>query len=95
MKAALIALAIVSFFAGNALWAWGGFHRGWTKTSVAVEKTDEITGIAYKEYEDKFVPGVEFPFGGIVLAILLAATSLHVKGRPAQPEPAIPPAPPP
>jgi hypothetical protein len=79
LKTALLGLSILCFLAGNAMWALGGFHKGWTKTSVAVAKTDEITGIEYQEYEKKFIPGVEFPLGGVALTVLFAASSLLIK----------------
>lgn len=58
--------------AGGSWWALNGAHTGWTKTSVAIEKIDEITEIPYVEYEDRLVPGIEFPvaFGGIGVVLM-------------------------
>lgn len=81
MRLALALLAALSLFAGVGIWMGGGMHRGWTKTSVAVEKTEEITGIVYRDYEDKFVPGVEFPIAGATAALLLGGVALLLRPR--------------
>jgi len=73
MRATFLILALLAALAGLIPWVAGGASRGWTKTSVAVEKVDEITGIAYREYQKKFVPGVEFPAVGIAAGAVLAA----------------------
>ncbi len=59
--------AIVLFAACLAVWIAGGAERGWTKTSVPTTFEDEITGIEGIRYEEKFVPGIEFPAAGIAL----------------------------
>lgn len=41
-------------------WLFGGARVGWTQTSRAVERTDEITGLAYREYEYAFRPGLDW-----------------------------------
>mgnify|MGYP003589157845 CR=1 FL=1 len=73
MRATLLILALLAALAGVVPWVAGGAPRGWTKTSVAVEKVDEITGIAYRVYEKKLVPGIEFPAVGIAAGAVLAA----------------------
>lgn len=54
------------------LWAALGANRGWTKTSVPVEKTDEVTGITVDDYQKQFVPGLDLlgaaAFGSALLA---------------------------
>ncbi|MFQ3578025.1 MAG: hypothetical protein SNJ52_03320 [Verrucomicrobiia bacterium] len=64
-------LAVVVFAACLAVWIAGGAERGWTKTSVPVTFEDEITGLEGIRYEEKFVPGVEFPAAGTVLGAFL------------------------
>ncbi len=49
-------------------WLLSGAHPGWSRTSVPVDKTDEVTGLTYREYERRFVPGIEVLAGGLVLA---------------------------
>jgi hypothetical protein len=65
MKSVPILAGLLVMFAGCSWWALNGANTGWTKTSVAIEKIDEITEIPYVEYEKRFVPGIEFPFGFI------------------------------
>lgn len=50
--AAVVAVAV--------FWLAAGGDRGWTKTSVAIQKVDEVTGIEYPVIEDRFVPGLDF-----------------------------------
>jgi hypothetical protein len=56
-------------------WVLEGSNRGWTKTSVATMKTDEITGIEYPVWKEKFVPGVDFLAAGSGLSLVLLAVS--------------------
>lgn len=56
-------------------WVVGGAHRGWSMNRVPINKTDEITGIAYVEYEDRYVPGIEVLGGGVGAAVLLFGLS--------------------
>lgn len=70
--AAVLALALAG-------WLATGAHRGWTKTSVAIEKTDDVTGLTYPEYEKRFVAGVDLLGAAAALALALAAGSLLVR----------------
>lgn len=72
MKSVPVLLGLLIIIAGGSWWALQGAHTGWTKTSVAIEKIDEITEIPYVEYEKRLVPGIEFPvaFGGVGAALL-------------------------
>lgn len=72
-------LAIAVFAAGAAVWISGGAHFGWTKTSVPVPFVDEVTGIEGTRWEDRFVPGVEFPAAGALGAAGLFLLSLLIK----------------
>lgn len=42
------------------VWAMLGAHLGWSQTRVPTERVDPITEIKFTEYEDRFVPGVDF-----------------------------------
>lgn len=46
----------------------------WTKTQVLVEKEDELFGTTYKEFEDKFVLGLDYTaaFVGAITVLALA-----------------------
>lgn len=47
-----------------------------TKTQVMVEKTDELFGTTYKEFENKFVLGLDytaaFSFAILVISLIIA-----------------------
>ena len=64
-----------------AWWLVTGAHRGWTKTSVPKTTLDPVTGIEAIEYEQRFVPGLDFLAAGLLGAGLLAGASLIGKQR--------------
>ena len=73
------ALRILSLFCAIsvvAAWASLGADRGWTKTSVAHTKVDPITEIEFVEYENRFVPGVDFLAAGLAGSAALFAFTL-------------------
>jgi hypothetical protein len=72
--AAMVALTAV------AMWLATGANRGWTKTSVPIQKTDEVTGITVDEYQRRFAPGIDFLGAALVgSAVLLGASFLFRK----------------
>lgn len=81
MKSVLLLAGLLVMIAGCSWWALNGAHTGWTKTSVAIEKIDEITEIPYVVYEDQFVPGIEFPIGFMGLGLSLMGTSLWISRK--------------
>lgn len=62
-------------------WAGKGAHTGWSMNRVPIPQVDEITGIEYITYEDRFVPGVEWLAGGVGLAALFLATSFFFRSK--------------
>jgi len=82
MKRFLKVSAILIAAGSLTLWLVTGAHRGWTKTSVAVEKTDEVTGLTYTEYEKRFVAGVEILAVGLAVASALGVGSCFLGRRP-------------
>ncbi len=80
MKSILVLVGALITLSVCAWWASNGAHRGWTKTSVAIHKVDEITEIPYVEYEKRLVPGIEFPVLSIMFGGLLVGIGLW-KGR--------------
>ena len=62
---ALFALGIFSY------WAAAGWNTGFTKDKIEIRKTDEITGIEFIEYQDHFLPGIEFLTIGTGLGLAL------------------------
>lgn len=76
----LRAAALVVVLAAVAGWTLGGARVGWTQTSVTHLQTDEITGIEYPVRQPAFVPGLEIPVAGALLAAGLAGLSLFSRG---------------
>ena len=73
--AAFVAVVTVAF------WVATGASRGFTKTTVAVEKTDEVTGLTYRDYERRFVAGVEILGLGLGLSAVLFGASRLCRPR--------------
>jgi hypothetical protein len=67
------------------LWLATGASRGWTKTSVPVKQVDAVTGIEAVNYEKRFVPGVDFLGGGLVVTAALAGLSFLFRNQSEQP----------
>ncbi len=78
MRTALRLFAVVLAIAALACWAALGANRGWTKTSVPVKHTDEITGITVDQYQKRFVPGVDLLGAALLGAGFLAGVSFFV-----------------
>ena len=72
---ALFALAIFSY------WAAAGANTGWTKDRIEIAKTDEITGIEYKEYQKHFLPGIEFLALGTGFGLALIAVTFFLRKK--------------
>lgn len=67
-------------------WFTQGAHRGWSQNRVPIVQTDEITGIVYTTYEDRFVPGLDvLGLGGLAAAALFAATFFIRSTQPTRP----------
>jgi hypothetical protein len=74
-KTVLRAFSALLLLAAIALWLATGANRGWTKTTVPVKKTDEVTGITVDDYQKRFVPGVDFLGAALLGSVLLAGAS--------------------
>lgn len=73
---ALLALGVVC------VWAAKGANRGWTKNQIPVSRIDPITEIPFVTYEKRFVPGVDYLAGGVLVgAAVFGATFLGRRGR--------------
>ena len=66
MKRTLRILGGVILLASVIVWAALGAHRGWTKTRVEIKTMDDVTGIEKREWQDKFLPGVDFLGAGVL-----------------------------
>lgn len=78
MKRGLKWLALALALVAVAVWAAQGANRGWTKTSVPIKATDEVTGIESVTYQQKFVPGLDFLGAALALAGLVTGVSLFL-----------------
>jgi hypothetical protein len=59
-------------------WAAAGANRGWTKTRIPIKIVDAVTGLEGIQWQDKFVPGVDFLGAALLGAGVLAGISLFV-----------------
>lgn len=71
MRTALRIVAVVIVSGAFIWWFQAGKNTGWTKDRVAVEKIDEITEITYTEYEERFVPGIDFLAAGLLGGLVI------------------------
>jgi hypothetical protein len=80
-KTILRAVAAILVLAAAGMWLAAGANRGWTKTSVPVQRTDEVTGITVDDYQKRFVPGIDFLGAALLGSAILAGASFlfHTK----------------
>jgi hypothetical protein len=72
----LRALAALSAVAIVACWISLGAHLGWSQTRVPVQKTDAVTATTFTEYEERFLPGVDFLVAGLLGSAAIFALTL-------------------
>ena len=75
MKIVLRITALFVVLVTLVLWLFGGPNTGWTKTSVMVKTIDPITDQEHIHWEKRFLPGVEFLGGGVIVGGVLLGTS--------------------
>ena len=83
-KLVLRTAAVLLFLAALVSWLAAGANRGWTKTSVPVKQTDEVTGITVDVYQKRFVPGIDFLGAAFLGSAILAGASLLIRSRQTQ-----------
>ena len=81
MKRALQWLSLAVLVTGTGWWLLRGPNLGWTKTSVPVKFVDEVTGIEGANYQERFVPGLDFLGIVWVASGLMAGTSIILTRR--------------
>ncbi len=79
MRTALKMAALGVALVGVVFWLFGGPNLGWTKTSVPVAMKDPVTELDYVEWQQNFVPGVDFLGAALGLAGILFVSSCFVK----------------
>ncbi|MGD0743877.1 MAG: hypothetical protein ABSA45_01870 [Verrucomicrobiota bacterium] len=82
MKRKLRIIAAVLVVGAIAFWAAAGANRGWTKTRVPKKIVDEVTGLEGIQWQDQFVPGVDFLGAAVLGAGVLAGVSFFVPAKP-------------
>ena len=85
MKRTLRIIAGVLIVGSIAFWAATGANRGWTKTHVPKKTVDEDTGLEGIQWQEKFVPGVDFLGAALMGAGFLAGVSFFVPAKSKQP----------
>jgi hypothetical protein len=78
MKRTLRLVAAILLGGSFVFWAATGANRGWTKTRVPIKTVDTVTGLEGTQWQDKFVPGVDFLGAAALGAGILASLSLFV-----------------
>ena len=80
--------ALLTLLGSIGYWLAMGAHRGWSQNRVPVSQTDEVTGVAFTTYENRFVPGIDVLGAGVALAAFLFALSFIFRSP--QPLPSTP-----
>ena len=83
-KNVLRAIAAILILAAAGIWLATGANRGWTKTSVPVKRTDEVTGLTVDDYQKRFVPGIDFLGAALFGSGILAGASFLCRNKQTQ-----------
>ena len=83
-KRILCIFAALLLVAAVVLWLETGANRGWTKTSVPVKRTDEVTGLTVDDYQKRFVPGIDFLGVALLGSGILAGASFLFRTKQTQ-----------
>lgn len=80
MKRGIQILAAALAVATLGFWFAKGANVGWTKDRIEVIKSiDPVTGIAEREWQDKYMPGLNVLGGGLAIAGALFVGSLFIR----------------
>lgn len=82
MKRFLRIAALLTLLGTLTFWMAKGAHTGWSQDRVPISKTDDVTGIVFTAYEDRYVPGIDILGGGVLLSALLLVTSFLIRITP-------------
>jgi len=81
MKQTFRMVAAILLVGSIVFWVAAGANRGWTKTRVPKKVTDEVTGLEGVQWQDKFVPGIDFLGAALLGAGILAGVSFFVPAK--------------
>jgi len=81
MKRTLRVIALALVAGAIAFWAAAGANRGWTKTRVPRKIVDEVTGLEGIQWQNRFVPGVDFLGAALLGAGVLTGISLFIPAK--------------
>jgi hypothetical protein len=81
MKRTFRIIAVVLVIGAIAFWVAAGANRGWTKTRVPKKVVDEVTGLEGIQWQDKFVPGVDFLGAALLAAGILTGISFLSRAK--------------
>ncbi|MCC7373280.1 MAG: hypothetical protein IT581_01395 [Verrucomicrobiales bacterium] len=79
MRTVIRFVALGVALVGLVFWLFGGPNLGWTKTQIAVVRKDPVTDLEYTEWQQNFVPGIDFLGGSLGAAALLLGASWLAK----------------
>ena len=82
MKRTIRMIAAILIVGAIAFWAATGANRGWTKTRIPRKTVDEVTGLEGIQWQEKFVPGVDFLGAALLGAGVLTGISFFVPAKP-------------
>jgi hypothetical protein len=71
-------LALLSAIAIVACWISLGAHMGWSQTRVPVQKNDTVTNTTFTDYEERFLPGIDFLLAGLLGSAAIFALTLLI-----------------
>jgi hypothetical protein len=84
LRRALRVAAAATLVGAVGFWAAKGARVGWSQHQVPVPAVDEITGLDYVLYEDRFIPGVEWLAAAAGVAVLLFGASFLFRSNSSQ-----------
>jgi hypothetical protein len=61
-----------------ACWISLGTHMGWSQTRMPVQRTDSVTATTFTEYEERFLPGLDFLIAGLLGSAAIFALPLVI-----------------
>ena len=79
-----MSLRLASFFVALVtvvIWLFGGPNLAWTRTSEMVKSRDPVTDQEVVSWEKRFLPGVDFLAGGLMVSAALAGASFLFRKR--------------